>query len=163
LSQNSDLQDRIDFAKFAIEHTQNLITMTDTKASISIGIDGVMLAIIFASSSSQSFLSYPRFIPVLFSFLFLSAIFGFATIFPRSVKSPPTRLYYKSILTKSRKDFQAEFVDVAKRDLLEDCVNNIYTLAEIQRRKSTPLNLSILLLVGGMIAIVAFEVFRIYL
>jgi hypothetical protein len=40
-------EDKIDFAKYILEHSSSLINLADTKAGILLGINGIMLALMF--------------------------------------------------------------------------------------------------------------------
>ena len=92
---------KIEFAKFINEHNLQLVNHTDTKTSIIIGIDGVLLGLLFSSLPSLEYLFI--LIPFIISvvLLGLSAFYGLWAIFPIINRDPRYRdsmVYHETIL-----------------------------------------------------------------
>ena len=150
---------QIDFAKWIIDHNQNLINLVDTKAGVILAADGAILAILGSFLSVNSV--YER--VVLWATLILvlsSAVLGFMVIKPRTIAcTPSTDVFFKSILTKSREQYRKDFAGSADQ-ILEDCVNNIYTLAVIQKAKFFFLRGSLYALLFGFVPLVGIVLLR---
>lgn len=142
------MADKTDFGKFVLERNESLIELADTKASIIIGIDGVILALLFESGRSSS--PYPLLGTVIL--LAFSGLFAFLAIKPRIISgTPDTKIFYGAITKKTRETFVTEFSSANEDEVLKDLANNIFTLAAIQKLKFRYLKLSIWLLILAFI------------
>jgi Pycsar effector protein len=158
MSSSASTATEIDFAKSILEHSDQLIALVDTKAGILLAADGAILAVIGVSSPSipNSYASgFFALIVVLFA---MSAFMGAMTIRARRVPgTPATRVFFGSILEKSREEYVKSF-PTSEQEILDDYLNNIYTLAMIQKKKFAYLNRALYLLLAGLASLLAFIV-----
>lgn len=142
---------RIDYAKFVIEHNVSFINLADTKAGILLGINGIVLALLFGIDKTQlSSLSSTLF---LFTSVFLagSSFFAILTIIPRLTQAQnSSRIYFMSIVQKSKDEFLKDWRELKQQDILRDLGENIHNLAKIQSKKFKYLQVSILLIIVGI-------------
>ena len=150
-SRTSDDQlSSVDFAKWIIDHNQALINLVDTKAGVILAADGAILALLAGSSFTLNSILDQTIVGATLLLIGLSALFGFLVIKPRVfADTPPTKIFFGSILTKKREEYLGSFRSTPNQ-ILEDCVNNIYTLALIQRAKFTFLRKSLYCLLLGL-------------
>lgn len=89
--QAKDEEKKIEFAKFINDHSLQLIGLIDTKTTIIVGINGVILGLLFQSEVLREVAHQNDAIRVLFQLvvglLGASAIFGLVTIFPMIQKN----------------------------------------------------------------------------
>jgi len=103
MSADEPLDIQIDFAKHILDHSQNLISLVDTKAGVLLAADGAILALLTSSSLTGTSVATHTAFVVAAILLAASAAFGFGTIYPRTIQdSPPTRIFFLSILEKER-------------------------------------------------------------
>ena len=84
---NNYINEKIDFAKSVLEHKLSLINLADTKAGILLGINGVVLALLFGIEKET-----PTVLSTFFFFLTailfgVSSIFAISTLIPRLTRS----------------------------------------------------------------------------
>jgi hypothetical protein len=155
MSEEATLREDIDYAKFILSHNQNLINLIDAKAGVLIAVDGAILAIL---STSRGTVGTDVEQLVLGSALLLfgiSAFFGFLIIMPRIHKTHPnTKIFYTAILSQTRQQYKESFT-ATPEEVLDDYLNNIYTLALIQERKFLYLRNSLYSLLVGLVPMVA--------
>jgi hypothetical protein len=150
---------QIGFAKWIIDHNQSLINLVDTKAGVILAADGAILAILGSFLSVNSI--YERiFLWATLLLVLSSAVSGFMVIKPRTIAcTPSTNIFFKSILTKSREDYRKDFAG-SPDQILEDCLNNIYTLSIIQKAKFAFLKVSLYCLLVGLFPLIAMIVLQ---
>jgi len=135
---------RMEFARFILEHNQTLIGLADTKASIVLGIDGIVLALLFGDNSLPSNMGLKILTALL---LALSAVSAFLTIKPRTIEgTPASNIFFGTIRKKTREAYVSDFRSINDEAILDDCTNNIYTLATIEAAKFHYLKISLYLL-----------------
>ena len=96
-----DNGDKIGFAKFINEHNLQLVNHTDTKTSIIIGIDGVLLGLLFDSLPSHDYPALQVAFVIGVGLLGLSAFYGLWAIFPlisRFKRNKDSMVYHETIL-----------------------------------------------------------------
>lgn len=154
MSEEASINQDIDYAKSILSINQNLVNFVDTKAGVLLAVDGAILAIL-ASSTATINSGFEQL--VLGSALLLigiSALFGFLIIKPRiHVHDSPTKIFYSTIITQSREDYKKSFSSTPAQ-ILDDYLNNIYTLAVIQKKKFFYLEESLYCLILGLIPII---------
>jgi hypothetical protein len=101
MMQAKDEEKKIEFAKFINDHSLQLIGLIDTKTTIIVAINGIILGLLFQSEVLREVAHQNDEIRVLFQLvvglLGASAIFGLVTIFPRIQKN--TALWYSMKLS----------------------------------------------------------------
>jgi hypothetical protein len=143
----------IDFARSILSHNQTLINLVDAKAGIILGVDIAVLALLLSQALTlHDALGESLFIAGV-AIVGLSALFGFLAINPaRSTDNPATSIFFSSIVKKTREEYRATF-KFSPREILDDYLDNIYTLAQIQRAKFVNLSRSLYTLLLGVILI----------
>jgi hypothetical protein len=145
---------RVEFAKTIVEHSQGLINLIDTKAGIILAVDGAILALLAGTTLTVTGLLGHVALVSTVIVIGLSAAAGFFTIIPRSVSgAPTTHMFYGSIMSKSREEHKSAFTP-SPSDILQDYLDNVYTLALIQKKKFTYLNASLYCLIIGFVPLV---------
>lgn len=153
MSETGSILTEIDFAKTILEHNQNLINLVDAKAGILLAADGVVLAVLGASQVNLTSQIEKLSFFLVTSFLIGSAICGALTIKARVIhNTPPTKIFFGSILQMKREQYRESFASTPNQ-ILGDLLNNIYTLATIQKKKFAYLNASIYLIVAALVVL----------
>lgn len=153
MAQDAPVEAEIDFAKSILDHSDGLIALVDTKAGILLAADGAVLAILGVSSPGISGSYAVAFYAFTVALVALSGFMGAMTIRARRVRgTPTTRIFFGSILEKSREEYVKTFTP-SEGEILDDYVNNIYTLALIQKKKFVYLNRSLYSLLAGLVAL----------
>lgn len=98
---NPDNGKKVEFAKFINEHNLQLVNHTDTKTSIIIGIDGVLLGLLFSTPPPLEYLYIHIPFVIGVGLLGLSAFYGLWAIFPlinRYNHNTDSMVYHETIL-----------------------------------------------------------------
>lgn len=149
----SILQD-IDYAKSILTHNQNLINFLDAKAGVLLAVDGAILAILAASPAAVATGLEQLALAAALLLIGISALFGFLIIKPRVYEgSPDTKIFYSAILSKTRKKYIETFSSTPQQ-VLDDYLNNIYSLAMIEKKKFFYLQESLYCLFLGMVPLI---------
>jgi pycsar effector protein len=157
---NNYINEKIDFAKSVLEHNLSLINLADTKAGILLGINGVVLALLFGIEKET-----PTGLSTLFFFLTailfgVSSIFAISTLIPRLTREQnKTKIYFLKIKESTRKEYIQSWNGLTNDEILTDYILNIYNLASLLTEKYRDLRLSIIITMmafGFLIAILFF-------
>ena len=157
---NNYINEKIDFAKSVLEHNLSLINLTDAKAGILLGINGVVLALLFGIEKET-----PAGLSTLFFFLTailfgVSSIFAISTLIPRLTREQnKTKIYFLKIKEFTRKEYIQSWNGLTNDEILTDYILNIYNLASLLTEKYRDLRLSIIITMmafGFLIAILFF-------
>ena len=157
---NNYINEKIDFAKSVLEHNLSLINLADAKAGILLGINGVVLALLFGIEKET-----PAGLSTLFFFLTailfgVSSIFAISTLIPRLTREQnKTKIYFLKIKEFTRKEYIQSWNGLTNDEILTDYILNIYNLASLQTEKYRDLRLSIIITMmafGFLIAILFF-------
>ncbi len=153
MSGQSSISEEIDFAKSILIHNQGLVNFADTKAGVILAVDGAILAILASTSASISSGLEQLAAGAALLLIGISAILGFLIIKPRiRGGTEKTKLFYKAILAQSKEDYKKSFSSTPQQ-ILDDYLNNIYTLALIQEKKFFYLEESLYCLILGLVPI----------
>jgi hypothetical protein len=158
---NNYINEKIDFAKSVLEHNLSLINLADAKAGILLGINGVVLALLFGiEKETPTGLSTP------FSFFLTAILFGVSGIFAISTLIPrltgeqnKTKIYFLKIKESTREEYLQSWNGLTNDEILRDYILNIYNLASLQTEKYRDLRLSIIITMmafGFLIALLFF-------
>jgi hypothetical protein len=157
---NNYINEKIDFAKSVLEHNLSLINLADAKAGILLGINGVVLALLFGIEKET-----PTGLSTLFFFLTailfgVSSIFAISTLIPRLTREQnKTKIYFLKIKESTREEYLQSWNGLTNDEILRDYILNIYNLASLQTEKYRDLRLSIIITMmafGFLIALLFF-------
>lgn len=137
-------KDKIDFAKYILEHSISLINLADTKAGILLGINGIMLALMFGIEKENLAHAVKIFFFLTSVTLGLSSAFAIFTLIPRFLKnSKKSIIYFEKIAEDSEEEYIKTWEALPDKQILEDCILNNYKLAKILSKKYYMLRCSI--------------------
>jgi Family of unknown function (DUF5706) len=157
---NNYINEKIDFAKSVLEHNLSLINLADAKAGILLGINGVVLALLFGVDQET-----PSVLSMIFLFLTailfgISSIFSIATLVPRLTQEQnKTKIYFLKIKKSEREDFIQSWNNLTSDEILTDYILNIHNLANLQTKKYRYLRSSIIITmiaIGFLIVLLLF-------
>lgn len=144
----------IDYAKMILNHNQNLINFLDAKAGIVLAVDGAILAILATSATAAESELKQLALGASLLLIGISALFGFLIIKPRVYEeNSQTKIFYKEILSKTREKYIESFSSTPK-EMLDDYLNNIYSLALIEKKKFFYLQESLYCLFLGLVPLI---------
>lgn len=155
-------KEKIEFARFINEHNLQLIGLVDTKASIIVGINGVILGLLSQSTTNiiptNTSIAIPEqlnlILPLFWSTIILlgaSAIFGLRTIFPRiKIEAPfsDSMVFHQTITTKEKnnktifekfedkefKEYEKQWECLEPADILHQEILDAFRLAEALKK-----------------------------
>ncbi|NVM53870.1 MAG: hypothetical protein HWN66_09225 [Candidatus Helarchaeota archaeon] len=151
--------EKLDILKFINDKNYQLIELADSKATAILGINGLMLTVIFAIGGFipdffqfENVLDYIRlsFFGAYLLFTALSLVFSILTISPlieADAKPKKDIFYYNHILQFANKEEFTEEVKERLKDpssLLTSLSNQIYSIAIVDKRKYTNIRKCIL-------------------
>jgi hypothetical protein len=133
----------IDYCKSILQFNDSKITGIDTKASFLTGISSVMLALT-ASAMVTNYQTMPSYIYMIgigtVISLLVALTFAIRVVIPATenqvtYKEPPNDFFCNRILDASREDYRKKIQDSTQGTMVENYLNEIYTLAEILSQK----------------------------
>jgi hypothetical protein len=143
--------DKIDFAKFVIDHNTSLINLADTKAGILLGINGIIIALLFAVEKIELAQITISLFLITGIFLGASSLFTIFTIVPRlSVEGENSRIYFMKIKELKKDRFISSWGNISNSEILDDLISNVYNLASIQSKKFKHLQVAVVLNIIGV-------------
>jgi pycsar effector protein len=129
-------------------------------AGILLGINGVVLALLFGIEKET-----PTVLSTLFFFLTailfgVSSIFAISTLIPRlSREQNRTKIYFLKVKESTREEYIQSWNGLTNDEILTDYIINIYNLASLQTEKYRDLRLSIIITMmafGSLIVLMFF-------
>ncbi len=162
---SSDKANLIDYIKTIFSHNQQLIELADTKANIVLGINSVLLPLIFGVTSinllelvTRGFLLQALLLNissvVALGFLLISVIFSTSVIKGRIYMDLKSNIFFQNIIETNIDDYIANVTMMNEDSIIEDYLREIYTLADINREKYEKHKWSLRFLVLGVFSIV---------
>jgi len=153
-------KNRVDLIRHIYDWNQNLIQMADTKVGILLAINAIIISISTTLNLRNDV--FPNIVMSLAIILsVLSSFMLILTIFPRTSSNIDTTvIFYEGILKHSREDYISKMMKMSEDELFTDYVNNIYTLASIQKKKYYNLRIGILLLFAAIFLIALFFILQ---
>lgn len=153
--ETNNIESKMDFAKFVIDHNNDLITLADTKAGFILASAGVIMGLLFLMNKHGLTDFTKGGIVVTAILLGFTAIFSFTVILPRLTKKPPqTSIFFQSIIKKSQDVYVSDFKGLTKDEILTDYLNNIYNISKIQNKKFLFLRVSLCFMIPALIALI---------
>ena len=145
----------IDYAKAILSHNQSLINFLDAKAGVPLAVDGAILAILATSQATLATGFEQLALAAALLLVGISAVFGFLIIRPRiHAVHPNTKIFYTAIISQSRERYKESFSS-SPQEMLDDYLNNIYSLALIEEKKFIYLQDSLYCLFMGLVPLIA--------
>src|SRR5579863_4622462 len=141
---NTDVDKKIDFAKFIISHNNDLITLADTKSGFILASTGVIMGLLFLMNKHgmNEFTKGGLFATVIL--LGFTAFFAFNVIRARlSKKNMETVMYFQTVEKLSKDTYVEKFKSLDNNAILADYLTNIHSISKIQMKKFTNLNRSL--------------------
>ena len=153
--EGSDYPDekKIEFALKIFDANFSIIQFADTKASILLGISGVMLSIIVGFGDAKD--NWVLIIGLVF--LVLSSVSSLLVIRPRdSSKQYKTLTFYQGIVAnyKSAGEYLIKLQGLQEQNILEDLSKNIFNLSEVLTKKYSFVKLSWFFLLLSFISLI---------
>lgn len=149
-----NFKEKLEFAKAVLTHNSELINLADTKAGILLGINGIILALLFGDNTSFSPIVV-NLVLVTGILLGISSICSILTIFPRLTKDEErTSVYFKHVAKQKKQDYIQSWNTLESSEILTDLLSNIHNLAILQMKKYRYLRLSVIFLLPGFILLV---------
>ena len=149
----------IDYAKTILNHNQNMINFLDAKAGVLLAVDGAVLAILAISPWSTAAALEKLALGAALLLIGISALFGFWIIRPRVFEGDSqTKIFYAAILSHTREQYKQSFSSTPE-EVLDDYLDNIYTIATIEKKKFFYLQESLYCLILGLVPIIVIIVF----
>jgi Family of unknown function (DUF5706) len=144
----------IDNARSILNHNQNLLNFLDAKAGVLLAVDGAILVILATSPAAITPGLEQLALGAALLLIGISAIFGFLIIKPRVYKgNTGTKIFYSAILSQTREGYKGSFSSTPK-EMLDDYLDNIYTLALIEKKKFFYLQESLYCLLLGLVPLI---------
>lgn len=152
---NDEIDKKIDFAKFIIDHNNELITLADTKAGFILASAGVIMGLLFLMNK-QGMSDFTKGGLLATSILLgITAFFAFTVILPRLTKNPPKgAIFFQSIRSFSGTEYVDHFKNLTKDEILTDYLNNIFNIAKIQNKKFLFLKTSLCFMIPALVALI---------
>lgn len=145
-----DQPSKIDFARSILDHNISLINLADTKAGILLGINGVILALLFGVQNEMlTYLDKMVFLAAGTAFG-VSGLFSFLTLIPRLNKDAETsKIYFLKIKETRADEFIRLWDSLTPNEILKDYLLNIHSIAVLQTKKYNYLQLSTIIIIIG--------------
>jgi hypothetical protein len=148
--------EKIEFAKHILEHNSSLINLADTKAGILLGINGIILALLFNIENGNTLALIHLFLIPTGIILGISSIFAILTIIPRFTQSNiHTMIYFLPVAKLNKEEYIESWNNLKSPNILRDLLSNIHSLALLQTKKYKYLKISVILLLVGLSLLVA--------
>ncbi|QLH04773.1 hypothetical protein C5F49_05180 [Nitrosopumilus oxyclinae] len=147
--------EKIAFARDALEHNNSIINLIDTKSGLVLGASGIILGLLtFFERDGLGYAIFPLFVTM--GLLLGTIMFSFFTIFPRITKKfkGETAIFYPAITKLSMSEFEEKLKKYSTEDILKDYANNIHSLAKVQERKFEVLRISMGFMIASSISLV---------
>lgn len=161
-SKNNELKN--EYLKSIFEHNQGLIELADNKANIILGINSVMIPLIFGIAGIN-FINLRNLGILINAFILnttiiislglfaVSFIFSVLVIKARTSKNNENMIFFEFILKNNIEDYQKKIIEMNEDDIIKDYLKEIYALAEINQIKYKRYQFALWLLVSGLIAL----------
>lgn len=163
---NDEDKTKIDYIKTIFDHNQGLIQLADTKANIILGINSILIPIIFGVTGiSLLNLIEKEYIlqaiilntTSLVSLIFLAAsfIFSILVIKARLSKELENNIFFLNILKSKFEDYKTKILEMKNPEIREDYLKEIYSLARINEIKYEKYKWALLMLIIGIIILIS--------
>lgn len=166
-------ENKIDYIKTIFAHNQGLIELADNKANIILGINTILIPIIFGVSGINfsdlinnnllynvftqnylinAFILNTCVIISLF-FLGLSFIFSVSVIKARLLDENDNQIFFKNIIKYTFEEYQKIINETTVDGIIENYLKEIYSLAKINDKKYAKYRFALWFLIFGVISL----------
>lgn len=153
-SKKDDTLEKIDFAKFIIDHNNDLITLADTKAGFILASAGVIMGLLFLMNKHGMTDFAKGGVIVTAILLGITAVFSFTVILPRLTKKSQGLIFFQSVVKKTQDEYLIDFKKITKDEILTDYLKNIHNISKIQNKKFILLKVSLCFMIPALIALI---------
>jgi hypothetical protein len=160
---DKNLQDcQKDYLETSFYHSQRLIELADSKASIILGVLIFLIPVNFGVgvfSNSRAISS--TIIGIIYVFFVLTTIFfglsfyyAMMVIKPRLTYTPPNNIFFGEICKKTQDQYQEIVLKMDSKAIMNDYINENYALAQINKEKYKQFKRSMNFLILGFVFLV---------
>jgi len=154
-------ENKREYIKTIFDHNQGLIELADNKASIILGINSILIPLIFGVTSinfmnlvnngllMHSFI-LNTFSIIGFSFLVISFIFSILVIKARLSEELENYIFFKNIVRQEFEEYKNKIFKLNEEEILDDCLKEIYALAKINEIKYKRYKWTLWMLIFGI-------------
>lgn len=147
-----ELKDRLDAAKDQLNRLLAFFPRADAKASVVLGIDIGMIAILAGNAPSIKNLQWPMLFAVVPAFLIAwSLLHLYFNAFPQLDGGHDSLIYFREIAKKTESKYIEEFVAVSEEQYLKDLLGQVWRNSEILKKKFDHLKSAFVLLAAAVI------------
>lgn len=151
-----------EFIKTIFEHNQGLIELADNKANIILGINSILIPLIFGVTGINfidlinnnlfvnAFILNISFIMGL-TFLSISFFFSVLVIKARLSEDYKNHIFFKTIIEYELNDFKKKIIEMSKDEIIQDFLTEIYALAKINEIKYKRYKIALWTLILGVL------------
>jgi len=173
MNTNSNKKDN--YIDTIFNHNLELIKLADTKANIVIGINSILIPLVFSLAGfnfinliEKNFLVHAFILNTssILSLVFLgiSFIFSIFVIKARLLEKLENKIFFKNIIKYKFSEYHRDIISMKNEEIIEDLLKEIYLLAKINEKKYerykhslTSLIIGILILIIGYIFVGLFN------
>jgi len=156
---------RENYIKTIFEHNQSLIKLADDKANIILGIDSILMPLIFGVTAINlvdliianiilNAIILNSFFIVSLILLSISFVFAVLVIKARISIEHVNNIFFKHILTNDISGFRQKILGMKREEIFKDYLTEIYALAKINDEKYEKYKLSLWMLIAGVSSLV---------
>ena len=157
--------DTMDYIKTIFDHNQGLIELADTKANIVLGINSILIPLIFGVTTvnfidllGNNLLIHAillnTFSLIGLVLLVISFIFSILIIKARLSKEQENNIFFENILKTKFEAYKNKILEMNDQTIKEDYLAEIYTLAGINKLKYNRYKWALLFLIMGILSLI---------
>ena len=161
-----DQTQKIDYIKSVFAHNQGLIELADTKANIVLGINSILIPLIFGVTTVNFIdlldknLQIHAILLNTFSLiglvlLVISLVFSILVIKARLSEELENFIFFENILKTEYDDYKNNILNMNEEAILDDYLKEIYTLAGINKIKYNRYEWTLRFLISGIISLIS--------
>ncbi len=159
--ERENYENKSNYIKTIFDHNQGLIELADNKANIILGINSILIPLIFGVTGinfinlidkgllMHSFI-LNTFSIVGLSFLVISFIYSILVIKARLSEELENYIFFRNIVKNEFEDYKYKIFQLEREKILDDYLKEIYTLAKINDLKYKRYNLALWMLIFGI-------------
>jgi len=161
-----DKTQKINYIKTVFDHNQGLIELADTKANIVLGINSILIPLIFGVTTVNFIdlldknLQIHAILLNTFSLiglvlLVISLVFSILVIKARLSEELENFIFFENILKTEYDDYKNNILNMNEEAILDDYLKEIYTLAGINKIKYNRYEWTLRFLISGIISLIS--------
>ncbi len=160
-SEDKDLKDKIDFAKFITSTSSDLIKTADTKATWAFSAIGILTGALLTKiaridwSVSQNITTIGL-ISVSLFFIFLAFTYTLFVIYPRLSKgNKEGMIYFEDIATQTLEEYKLKYSGISQKWIAEKYYAQAYNLSVIASKKFKALRVGLFHMMITIVVLIA--------